>query len=61
MRKNRGYAQLREIEFIPNINKYAKGSCLTKFGNTHVLCTATIEDRVPPWLKNKGRGWVTAE
>ena len=61
MRKNRSYDQLRKIEFVPNINKYAKGSCLVKFGNTHVLCTATIEDRVPPWLKNKGRGWVTAE
>ena len=61
MRKNRSYGELREIEFIPNINKYAKGSCLAKIGNTHVLCTATIEDRVPLWLKNKGRGWVTAE
>ena len=40
---------------------HAEGSCLIKFGNTHVLCTATLEDRLPPWLKGQGRGWVTAE
>ena len=40
---------------------HAEGSCLIKFGNTHVLCTASLEERVPPWLKNQGRGWVTAE
>jgi len=40
---------------------HAEGSCLIKFGNTHVLCTATVEDRLPPWLKGQGRGWVTAE
>ncbi len=40
---------------------HAEGSCLIKFGNTHVLCTATLEERVPPWLKGQGRGWVTAE
>lgn len=40
---------------------HAEGSCLVMFGNTHVLCTATVETRVPPWLKGKGRGWVTAE
>ena len=40
---------------------HAEGSCLIKFGNTHVLCTASIEERVPPWLKGQGRGWVTAE
>ncbi len=52
---------LREIELITNISKHAEGSCLAKFGDTHVLCTATIEDRVPHWMKNTGRGWVTAE
>jgi ribonuclease PH len=41
--------------------KYAEGSCFTKFGDTHVLVTATLEDRLPPWLKGRGRGWVTAE
>ena len=41
--------------------KYAEGSCLVKFGDTHVLCAASIEDRVPPWLRGGGRGWVTAE
>src|SRR5688572_18324931 len=40
---------------------HAEGSCLIKFGNTHVLCTATVEERLPPWLKGQGRGWVTAE
>jgi ribonuclease PH len=41
--------------------KYAEGSCLVKFGDTHVLVTATLEDRLPPWLKGQGRGWITAE
>ena len=41
--------------------KYAEGSCFVKFGDTHVLVTATLEDRLPPWLKGQGRGWVTAE
>jgi ribonuclease PH len=41
--------------------KYAEGSCFTKFGDTHVLVTATLEDRLPPWLKGQGRGWITAE
>ena len=61
MRKDRANEEIREVEFIPNINKYAEGSCLTKFGNTQVLCTATIEEKVPHWLKNTGKGWVTAE
>jgi ribonuclease PH len=43
------------------VSMHAEGSCLIKFGNTHVLCTATLEDRLPPWLKGQGRGWVTAE
>ncbi len=53
--------QLREIEFKLNVNKHAEGSCLVKFGDTHVLCTASIEERVPPFLRNTGQGWVTAE
>ncbi len=53
--------QLRNMEFELNFTKHAEGCCLVKCGDTHVLCTATVEDRVPPWLKGKGRGWVTAE
>lgn len=52
---------LRMIELITNVSKYAEGSCLAKFGDTHVLCTATIEEKVPGWMKNLGKGWVTAE
>jgi ribonuclease PH len=53
--------QLRDIEFIPHFNPYAEGSCLVKYGQTHVVCTATVEDKVPSWLKGQDRGWVTAE
>ena len=52
---------MREISFEKNVNIHADGSCLVKFGNTHVLCLATIDDKVPHWLKNTGKGWVTAE
>lgn len=52
---------LRNVELLAGFAPQAEGSCLAKFGNTHVLCTATVEDRVPAWLRNKGRGWVTAE
>lgn len=52
---------LRAVSLEPGFAKYAEGSCLTRFGDTHVLCTASVEDRVPPWLRNTGRGWVTAE
>ncbi|MGB4106389.1 MAG: ribonuclease PH [Alphaproteobacteria bacterium] len=52
---------LRTIELIPDVNKHAEGSCLVKFGDTHVLCIATVEDRIPHWMKNSGKGWVTAE
>ncbi|HEY8191166.1 MAG TPA: ribonuclease PH [Alphaproteobacteria bacterium] len=52
---------LRNVELIVNVSKYAEGSCLAKFGDTHVLCTATVEDKVPGWMKNLGKGWVTAE
>jgi ribonuclease PH len=53
--------QLRTIEIIRNYTKHAEGSVLVKFGDTHVLCTASSEDRVPPFLRNMNRGWVTAE
>jgi ribonuclease PH len=52
---------LRAIQLEPNVSKHAEGSCLAKFGDTHVLCTASVEERVPPFLRNTGRGWVTAE
>jgi ribonuclease PH len=52
---------LREVRLEPNVSKHAEGSCLAKFGDTHVLCTASVEERVPPFLRNTGRGWVTAE
>ena len=52
---------MRAISLEPGFAKYAEGSCLTRFGDTHVLCAASVEDRVPPWLRNTGRGWITAE
>jgi ribonuclease PH len=52
---------MRPVILEPGIAKYAEGSCLAKFGDTHVLCTASVEERVPPFLRNTGRGWVTAE
>jgi len=53
--------ELRKVEIIPDINIFAEGSCLIKCGNTQVLCTATVEEKVPSWLKDSGKGWVTAE
>lgn len=53
--------ELRPVSLEIDVNRYAEGSCLARFGNTHVLCTATVEDRVPGWLKGGGQGWVTAE
>src|SRR5216110_3166777 len=52
---------MRPVVLEPNVSKYAEGSCLARFGDTHVLCTASVEERVPPFLRNTGRGWVTAE
>jgi len=52
---------LRPVSFQRAFSLHAEGSCLIKFGNTHVLCTASLEERMPPWLKGQGRGWVTAE
>jgi len=53
--------ELRAVSLERGCVKYAEGSCFTKFGDTHVLVTATLEERLPPWLKGQGRGWVTAE
>ena len=61
MRNNRKNSELRPIEILPNYIKNADGSCLIKFGNTQVICTASFDVKVPRWLKNSGRGWVTAE
>jgi ribonuclease PH len=58
---NRKPDQLREVTLEIDVNKHAEGSCLVKFGDTHVLCTASVENSVPPWLRNSGKGWVTAE
>jgi ribonuclease PH len=53
--------QMREVSLERGFSLHAEGSCLIKFGNTHVLCTASLEERVPPWLRGAGKGWVTAE
>jgi ribonuclease PH len=53
--------ELRRVSIERAVSKHAEGSCLIKFGDTQVLCTASLEERVPPWLKGQGRGWVTAE
>jgi ribonuclease PH len=52
---------MRPVSLESGVAKYAEGSCLAKFGDTHVLCTASVEERVPPFLRNTGKGWVTAE
>ena len=61
MRKDRDFDEIREIVFETNINIHAEGSCLVKFGNTQVICTASIDEKTPPWLRGSGKGWVTAE
>lgn len=62
MRLNdRPLSQMRPLSFEINVTKYAEGSCLVKFGDTHVLCTASIEENTPKWLSGKGEGWITAE
>ena len=53
--------ELRAVSLERGVVKYAEGSCFVKFGDTHVLVTATLEERLPPWLKGQGRGWITAE
>ena len=57
----RDLSEMREVSIETNVTKHAEGSCLIKMGDTHVICTATIEDRVPPFIKGSGLGWVTAE
>ena len=52
---------LRSISLEPDCNRYAEGSCFVRFGDTHVLCTASVEERVPRWMRDTGRGWITAE
>ena len=61
MRNDRKNLDLRKIEIITDFIKNADASCLIKSGDTHVVCTASIEDKVPRWLKGSGKGWVTAE
>lgn len=58
---NRKSNELRSVTLTPNVNCYAEGSCLIKCGRTHVLCMASLEERVPAWVKGSGTGWVTAE
>ncbi len=53
--------QIRPVTIDIDVTKHAEGSCLIKCGDTHVLCTASLEERVPPWIRNSGLGWVTAE
>jgi ribonuclease PH len=58
---NRAAGELRPVSIERDVARYAEGSCLVKFGNTHVLCTASLEDKPPLWLRGQGRGWITAE
>ena len=60
-RDNRKSTQAREISIETNVNLHAEGSALVKFGNTHVICTASIDNNVPRWMKGSDKGWVTAE
>jgi ribonuclease PH len=53
--------ELRQIILEPGYSKHAEGSCMARFGDTHVLCTASLDSGVPPWMRNSGKGWVTAE
>jgi ribonuclease PH len=57
----RAFDEMRSVTLERNVARYAEGSCLVKFGETHVLCTASLEDKPPMWLRGQGRGWVTAE
>jgi ribonuclease PH len=58
---NRKFDELRKISLEANFSPYAEGSCFAKFGKTHVLCTASVESKLPLWLRNSGKGWITAE
>jgi ribonuclease PH len=57
----RGAADMRPVTLERGVARHAEGSCLVKFGDTHVLCTASLDEKVPPWLRGAGKGWVTAE
>ncbi len=57
----RNLDQMRDVTIETNVTKHAEGSCMIRCGDTHVLCTATLEERVPPFMRNSGQGWVTAE
>ncbi len=57
----RAAEQIRTVELITDVNKHAEGSCLVKFGDTHVLCLASVDEKVPMWMRNSGKGWVTGE
>jgi ribonuclease PH len=57
----RAVDEMRKVSFERGVARYAEGSCLVRFGDTHVLCAASLEDKPPPWLRGQGRGWVTAE
>lgn len=58
---NRALDELRPLSLEAGVSRYAEGSCLAKFGETHVLCTASVDENVPRWMKGSGKGWVTAE
>ena len=58
---NRKLDSLRKVSLEAGVSRYAEGSCLAKFGQTHVLCTASVDENVPRWMKGSGKGWVTAE
>jgi len=60
-RDGRDLDELRPIRFVRDFTEFATGSVLVEFGRTHVLCTASVEERVPPWMRGRGKGWVTAE
>lgn len=60
-RVGRAWDAMREVVFTVPYTRYAEGSCLAQFGHTHVVCTATVEEKVPPFLRNTGSGWITAE
>src|SRR6266446_8858782 len=57
----RRFDEMRRVTLEPGVLKHAEGSCLVKFGNTHVLCSASLENTAPPFLRGSGKGWVTAE
>jgi ribonuclease PH len=58
---NRSPDELRKVSIDRGVSRHAEGSCMIRFGDTHVLCTASLEERVPPWMRGGGSGWVTAE